>query len=216
MPEPGYDRAARSVGHGRMRASHADRDQAVEVLKDAYVQGRLTKDEFDSRIGRALVSRTHAELAALTSDLPVGLPAARLPRRPAPARTRRPVNPTVKKGAGVIAVATVLTASVWAGAALSNSDNQALGVLVSAFTFLWFGIVFLVGSIMLEEQLKQRSNKQLPPGPGYRGRISQRAAPADPAGQLRPGDHGRPRAAEASPRPATRPSLFPEPRLSAS
>jgi hypothetical protein len=41
----------------------------VGLLKAAFVQGQLTKDEFDGRLGQALVSRTHAELAALTADL---------------------------------------------------------------------------------------------------------------------------------------------------
>ena len=36
--------------HGRMRTSRADREQAIDALKVAYVQGRLTKDEFDERL----------------------------------------------------------------------------------------------------------------------------------------------------------------------
>jgi hypothetical protein len=69
-------------GHGctRLRASRADREQAIDALKAAYVQGRLTKDELDERVGLALVPLTHAELAALTGDLPDGLTAARRPR----------------------------------------------------------------------------------------------------------------------------------------
>jgi hypothetical protein len=221
MAEPGDDRAGRHAGRGRMRASHADRDQVIDTLKDAYVQGRLTKDEFDSRVGHALASRTHADLAALTSDLPAGPPAgppaARPPRRPVQARRPpRPENATVKNGARVIAVTTVLTASVWAGALFSNADNQVVGTLVSAFTFLWFGIVFLVGSVMLESRLKQRSSRQLPPASGPGGQASERAVPADPASELRPGDHGRPQAAEASRSPVARPSLLREPRLSPS
>jgi Domain of unknown function (DUF1707) len=206
MREPGDDRAARLVGRGRLRTSHADREQAVEVLKDAFVQGRLTKDEFDSRVGHALASRTYADLSALTADLPAVAPAPRPPRPPVPARTRRPQNATVKNGARVIAAATVLTGSVWAGALLSGANSQAMGVLVSAFTFLWFGIVSLIGSIMLEAKLKQRSNKKLPPAPGHRG---QGVLPADPAGPFRPGDQGRRHGAEASRGPRPRPSLIP-------
>jgi hypothetical protein len=182
MREPEDDRAARPAGRGRLRASHADREQAVEALKDAFVQGRLIKDEFDSRVGHALASRTHADLSALTADLTADLPAAtpapRPPRPPVPARNRRPQNTTVKNGARVIAAATVFTGSVWAGALLSGTDSQAVGFLVSAFTFLWFGIVFLIGSIMLEAQLKQRSNKKLPPAPGHRGQAPGRVLPA--------------------------------------
>jgi hypothetical protein len=206
MREPGDDRVARPAGRGRLRASHADREQAVEVLKDAFVQGRLTKDEFDSRVGHVLASRTHGDLSALTADLPAGAPA---PRPPVPARTRRPRNTTVKNGARVIAAATVLTGSVWAGGLLSGADSQAVGVLVSAFTFLWFGIVLLIGSIMLEAQLKQRSNRKLPPVSGHRGRPPGRVLPADPAAPFRPGDHGRRHGAEASRGPLPRPSLIP-------
>ena len=204
MREPGDE--TRPAGRGRLRASHADREQAVEVLKDAFVHGRLTKDELDSRVGHALASRTHGDLSALTADLPTGAPAPRPPRPPVPARTRRPQNTTVKNGARVIAAATVLTGSVWAGALLSGANSQAVGMLLSAFTFLWLGIVTFIGSIMLEAQLKQRSNKKLPPTSGHRG---QGALPADPAGPFRPGDQGRRHGAEASGGPRPRPSLIP-------
>ena len=78
--------------HGRMRTSRADREQAIDALKVAYVQGRLTKDEFDERLGRALAPLTHAELAALTGDLPDGLATAGRPRGAADAA--RPTRPS--------------------------------------------------------------------------------------------------------------------------
>src|SRR5689334_674670 len=58
---------------GRLRASHADRDRAIDRLKAAFVQGRLTKDEFDQRVSQTLAARTLAELATLTADIPAGL-----------------------------------------------------------------------------------------------------------------------------------------------
>jgi len=64
--------AAAADGRGRMRASHADREQVIELLKAAFVQGPLAKDEFDLRVGQALASRTVAELAALTAGIPAG------------------------------------------------------------------------------------------------------------------------------------------------
>jgi hypothetical protein len=151
MPQPGDERAARRSG---LRASHADREQVVDTLKDAFVQGRLTKDEFDSRVTHALAARTYADLATLSADLPAMPPAARPPRELV--RTR-PANTAVKNGARVIAATTVLTGGVWAGALLSPTDGQALGGLVFAFTFLWFGIVVLVGSVMLESRFHKRS-----------------------------------------------------------
>lgn len=46
--------------------------QAIDTLKAAFVHGRLIKDEFDERVGRALVPLTYAELVALTDDIPAG------------------------------------------------------------------------------------------------------------------------------------------------
>jgi hypothetical protein len=53
-----------------LRASHADRDRVVELLRVAAGDGRLSAEELDDRLERALTARTYAELAALTADLP--------------------------------------------------------------------------------------------------------------------------------------------------
>jgi len=58
------------ITRARMRASHANRDQAINRLKAAFVQGRLTKDELVTRAAQASSARTYADLAALTADLP--------------------------------------------------------------------------------------------------------------------------------------------------
>jgi len=75
-------------GHGaapELRASDADRDRVVDVLRDAAADGRLTVGEFDERMAAALSSRTLAELAPLTADL-VAAPAVPAgPARPAAA-----------------------------------------------------------------------------------------------------------------------------------
>lgn len=55
---------------GQLRTSQADREQAIDVLKAAFVQGRLTKDEFSLRVGQVFGSRTYAELGELTADIP--------------------------------------------------------------------------------------------------------------------------------------------------
>jgi Domain of unknown function (DUF1707) len=52
-----------------MRASDADRDRVMEVLRVAAGEGRLTPDELDERLAAALSSRTLGELAELTADL---------------------------------------------------------------------------------------------------------------------------------------------------
>ena len=50
MAGPGNEIAG-GQDHGRLRASRADREQVVDVLKAAFVQGRLTKAELDLRVG---------------------------------------------------------------------------------------------------------------------------------------------------------------------
>jgi len=52
-----------------MRASDADRDRAVRILRDAVVDGRLTQDSFVRRIDLALRARDHRSLAGVVADL---------------------------------------------------------------------------------------------------------------------------------------------------
>jgi Domain of unknown function (DUF1707) len=52
-----------------MRASDQDRDRAMEVLRAAARDGRLTPDELAERLAAVLSSRTHSELTMLTADL---------------------------------------------------------------------------------------------------------------------------------------------------
>src|SRR5207302_5647065 len=70
-----------------IRASDRERESVVDVLRDAYTEGRLTLEEFEERTSTAYAARTWDELRELTGDLPVqpvlgvGLPL----RRPQPA-----------------------------------------------------------------------------------------------------------------------------------
>jgi hypothetical protein len=73
VAESGDEITAGAGGRGRLRASHADREQVIGALKAAYVQGMLAKDELDLRVGQAFASRTYADLAALTADLCQGI-----------------------------------------------------------------------------------------------------------------------------------------------
>ena len=61
---------ARPSSAPELRASHADRDQAVEILREAAGDGRLTAQELDERVEAALTARTGSKLAVLTADLP--------------------------------------------------------------------------------------------------------------------------------------------------
>jgi hypothetical protein len=116
-----------------LRASDADREQVLEFLKTAFVQGRLTMDELDARAGQALVSRTYGELAALTADIPSG-PAQALPRPPAaPAGVpaAEPVPAAVRTPASA-------KAAVWAACVIA-----ALPAVWAAFLTFYGGFVIL-------------------------------------------------------------------------
>jgi Domain of unknown function (DUF4190)/Domain of unknown function (DUF1707) len=92
--EPGDGMAASGYASGR--ASAADRERAIDVLKAAFAEDRLTREELDARVESVYGSRTYADLAALSADLPAG-PLGALPPPPAdvPAGYRpRPVPRT--------------------------------------------------------------------------------------------------------------------------
>lgn len=50
MAEPGDHGSAPAAGRDRLRASHADREQVIEVIKDAFAQSRLARHELDARV----------------------------------------------------------------------------------------------------------------------------------------------------------------------
>ncbi|MGD0063271.1 MAG: DUF1707 domain-containing protein [Streptosporangiaceae bacterium] len=52
-------------------ASDKERDGVVDVLRDAYTDGRLTLDEFEERTAAAYAARTWTDLRELTGDLPI-------------------------------------------------------------------------------------------------------------------------------------------------
>jgi hypothetical protein len=90
-------------------ASTADRERAVDVLRAAFAEGRLTQDEFNDRMAQAYASRTYGELGELTGDLPVG-PLGTLPAGDAQpsAATPRPDSRPVASTAGLVLTALVV------------------------------------------------------------------------------------------------------------
>jgi len=65
---PGGPVPARDAGAERV--SDADRDNAVTLLREHVVVGRLTLDEFSERVGVALRARTRDDIAGAMTDLP--------------------------------------------------------------------------------------------------------------------------------------------------
>jgi uncharacterized protein DUF1707 len=81
-----------------IRASDKERDSVVDVLRDAYTDGRITLEEFEERTSAAYASKTWTDLRALTSDLPVEpVLGADLPQRPPPPQPVAPVMPALPR-----------------------------------------------------------------------------------------------------------------------
>jgi Domain of unknown function (DUF1707) len=53
-----------------IRASDADRDKIATALRENLAAGRLTTEEFDERLDKALAAKTLGELEDLMADLP--------------------------------------------------------------------------------------------------------------------------------------------------
>jgi Domain of unknown function (DUF1707) len=75
MVGAGNQTGAGADGDGPQPASRAGREQMIAALKAAFVQGRLSKDEFELRVGQALA--IYAQLEALTADIPAAPPAVK-------------------------------------------------------------------------------------------------------------------------------------------
>ncbi len=158
-----------AAGSGHMRASHADREHVIDTLKAAFVQGRLTKDELDQRVGQAFASKTYAELAALSADLPAGL--TRPLSQPARAQGWSLGDKKVLKWAiaGVLSPLAPLAAVF-----LTGNPVFAVVAVIMFLLDLVVGLPFLmiVVGTMVEERRKERpslgSQGQLPPGRGGR------------------------------------------------
>lgn len=175
MTEPGTELAARAGGQGRLRASHADREQVIDALKVAFVQGRLDRDEFGLRVDRALVSRTYADLAALTADIPARLARARLPE---------PARESVSKTA--VAAVTCATAAL-AGTLPVMMLKPPYPSYVLPVALIWFVLIVAVPAgwlVLLHDWVAKRARRQsvtgVPPGAG--GAASRRPLPASSCG----------------------------------
>lgn len=145
-------------GRGHLRASHADRERVVGTLKAAFVQGRLTKEELDARVGQAFVSRTYGELAAPIADLPAGL--ADKPRTSPVIRARK--RPPMRK---VIAgTVLVVPPPVMVGAAIlvgSDAFSKVAVAVAMAFFMAWM----VAGVQLLVTWHDRRAQGQQPPKP---------------------------------------------------
>lgn len=76
------------------RIGDAERDRAIDLLREHMAAGRLNTEEFDERLGVALSARTSADLDPLFTDLPGPRPGQEMTKpSPGPAVGPRPDVP---------------------------------------------------------------------------------------------------------------------------
>ena len=166
-------KAAGTAGRDRLRASHADREHVIDALKAAFVQGRLAKDEFDARVGRAFTARTYADLAAITADVPAALAGPAPSRQPAGPQARPQADPNVKLGVRVTIGAIAVAVPAWAVVIYTepffsgiSPPPVALMGLALLITTLGATATVVVSSVltvamMIESQRHKRSGREL-------------------------------------------------------
>jgi hypothetical protein len=179
---------------GQLRTSHADREQAVDVLKAAFVQGRLTKGEFDLRVGQVLASRTHADLDALTADIPDGVTSAHPPDAPAREPGRALSFKTAARVGAVGAAPSMASAAVVL--VQSSAVPAVAGVLLVGLTGVFVAGLLATLLMLLSWVVRraQRGSAQGPPS-GPAGLAAKRKATAR---QLPPTGRGLRHIAEAA------------------
>jgi hypothetical protein len=156
-----HGRAA-AARRGRLRASQADREDAIDTLKAAYVAGRLSEDEFEARVGQAFASQTHDDLATTTADIPAA---------PAAARAARMPDRVVAWGTAVIIAAAALGGALLVG-----------GSALILWAITMTGVLLFTVSVLLNERQERRPRPRRP----NPGRLAVGRAGAGP-GRL-PGD----------------------------
>lgn len=157
MDWPG-DEIAGAGRYSPLRASHADRERVIGVLKAAFVQGRLAKDEFDLRVSQVLASRTYAELNALTADMPPGLVSAQPPEPARKSETELARESTERKIVKGWAMATVALPSLAVGVALLESGTALAFVAIAVALFACVVAVPVSGLVMLHAWIEAHFN----------------------------------------------------------
>ena len=172
MAEAGDDKVPGAASRGRLRAAHADRDRVIGVLTTAFVRGMLDKDEFDVRVSQTFASRTYAELAAVTADLPAAAPQA-----PGPA-VREEGWLTMKRALIVSACLLAPTGlAALIGLVLAERYNDASLAVPPLLVF--FVATVISGPLIAEARNRARARARPPraPAPGAGGQAYQAPRP---------------------------------------
>jgi hypothetical protein len=121
-----------------VRASDAEREQTVELLRRHAGEGRLGLEELAERIDRAYRAATHEELAALTNDLPASQALEPRARR-RPKRLSAVVFGSMERKGRWRVPRRALVTAVFGDADIDLRAAEIDGRVVTITTFLLFG-----------------------------------------------------------------------------
>lgn len=147
--------------YARLRVSDADRERTADVLRGAFVEGRLDQDELDTRLGHAYTARTYADLAAQTVDLPAPHPSSPALLAQPGSQALRPHAPAAEETTNGLAVASLVCALMQvfsfgitsipavvlghvARGQIRRTGERGGGMATAGLVLGWLGIAFLV------------------------------------------------------------------------
>ena len=185
------------AGGGHLRAGHEDRERVIAELKTAFVQGRLDQDELEERTAGVVASRTYAELAALTADIPAPAPVT------ASAADASSPGRTLARAAKRAGICLLIAVALMEAAFLAENF-----LLIVMATFAALGTAGFLGYGILDAWQERRARGRPAPGPGP-GSDGPGSAGGPPVrgqvppvrGQVPPVRGGDPNRAEARARP---------------
>ena len=183
--------AAGAEGDSNLPVSHVGREQVLDALKAAFVDGRLAQDEFGLRVGQVLAA--YAELDSATADIPTRLTTAQPPEIVRKSHNKKLIQRGTAAGAGAsVALTATIAVAARGNPVISLVVVGLVGIVVAV---LLAGLLRLV-SWVLEMVSSRQPSPGLPPGPS--GKAAQRLASADPASSSSQISRDLPRTAEAA------------------
>src|SRR3954447_15755838 len=144
--------------YSHLRASDAERERVVAFLRDHALEGRLTHEELEDRIGEAYAAVTVGDLERLIADLPRRQQPAPRPRRQVRHRRRnRPAPALIVAGVALLCLA---------GPMMIVAGVLAVLAIVFALSFV-FGPFILIALLVVLANRRRR-----PPPPMRWGRVA--------------------------------------------
>jgi hypothetical protein len=156
-----------------LRVADVDREKLIEDLREHMLAGRLSSEEFETRLGNAYSATTRADLDALRSDLPMSPAAIQRSLAERRAHLRRRL---LQEGGGSLGVSGVCVA-IWLATGASGSFWP---IWVIVFTML--PVLKIAGKLLgpapdeqaVEAELEARRERRLARAQRHSSRRSSR------------------------------------------